>query len=103
MASDKSASELRQQGAIQTGQEANQTDPEIQPEAVEKVLVNETEKAGAHAYQFDPDASPEEKAAAAEAVCPPGIVCIRLPADFVAPTSEFPPSTQAERRRGRQR
>lgn len=65
----QSASELRQQGAIETAQEATQQEnPDIAPEAVEKVLVNETQKAGAPAYQFDPDASPEQKAAAAKAV-----------------------------------
>lgn len=61
--------ELKQQGAIEAGQEAAQESaPDVSPDAVEKVLVNETKKAGAPAYQFDPDASPEEKAAAAQAV-----------------------------------
>lgn len=61
--------ELRQQGAIETAQEASK-DPQsgLRPEAVEKVLIEETRKAGLPAYQFNPDASPEEKAAAAAAV-----------------------------------
>jgi hypothetical protein len=62
--------ELKQQGAIETAQAAAQ-DPgsHIRPETVEQKLVDENLKAGLPAYQFDPDASPEEKAAAAEAVC----------------------------------
>jgi hypothetical protein len=63
------AAELKQQGVIETAQAAFQ-DPQshVQPETVEKKLVDETRKAGLPAYQFDPDASPEEKAAEAEAV-----------------------------------
>ena len=45
-------------------------------EAVEQDLVAKANKAGAVAYQFDPDAPPEEKAAVAEAVCP-WIICAR--------------------------
>ncbi|KAL4991822.1 hypothetical protein BDW68DRAFT_127780 [Aspergillus falconensis] len=72
--------ELKQQGAIETAQAAYQ-DPQshIQPETVEKKLVDETRKAGLPAYQFDPDASPEEKAAVAEARVPPGFHHAREP------------------------
>lgn len=61
--------ELKQQGAIEVAQQASQ-DPQsnLQAEAVEKALVEETRKAGVPAYQFDPDASPDDKAAAARAV-----------------------------------
>lgn len=61
--------ELRQQGAIETAQQAAQ-DPQsnLRPEDVEKVLLDESKKAGMPAYQFDPDASPEAKAAATQAV-----------------------------------
>ncbi|KAL4771021.1 hypothetical protein BDW60DRAFT_71742 [Aspergillus nidulans var. acristatus] len=74
MASQNAEStELKQQGAIETAQAASQ-DPQshIQPETVEKKLVEETRKAGLPAYQFNPDASPEEKAAEAESRVPPG-------------------------------
>ncbi|OOF90013.1 hypothetical protein ASPCADRAFT_212308 [Aspergillus carbonarius ITEM 5010] len=66
--------ELRQQGAIEVAQQAAQ-DPQsnLHPEAVEKTLVEETRKAGVPAYQFDPNASPEEKAAAAKSRLPPGL------------------------------
>lgn len=63
---DEQKRELRQQGAIEAAEEAPQ-DPQA-AEAAEKVLVEETRKAGMPAYQFDPNASPEDKAAAAEAV-----------------------------------
>lgn len=59
--------DLRQQ-AVQ-GQEP--------PETVEQDLVDKTTESGAAAYQFNPDASPEEKAAAAESVC-------SLPCDWLA-------------------
>lgn len=45
------------------------------PEALEQDMVEETNKSGGVAYQFNPDASPEEKAAAAETVCP-RIICV---------------------------
>lgn len=61
--------ELKQQGAIETAHQAAQ-DPQVdvQPEAVEKALLDETKKAGVPAFQFDPNAPPEEKAAAAQSV-----------------------------------
>ncbi|GAB1213885.1 hypothetical protein ATERTT37_003038 [Aspergillus terreus] len=59
-------------GAIETAQEAAQHPSQDAAQAAEKVLVEETRKAGIPAYQFDPDASPEEKAAVAESRVPPG-------------------------------
>jgi hypothetical protein len=61
--------ELREEGVIQAATELQQ-DPEskVNPDTVEQTLVEESRKAGSAAYQFDPDASPEDKAAAAEAV-----------------------------------
>ncbi|KAL2010877.1 hypothetical protein VTN00DRAFT_3595 [Thermoascus crustaceus] len=69
---ESSKGELKQQGAIEVAQEAAQ-DPQsdLNPEAVEKVLLEESRKAGAPAYQFDPDATPEEKAAVVKARVPP--------------------------------
>jgi hypothetical protein len=65
-------SELKQQGAIEIAQRAVQ-DPQsnIRPELVEEVLVEETRKAGVPAYQFDPDASTDEKRAVVRAVSHP--------------------------------
>ncbi|KAL2824799.1 hypothetical protein BDW59DRAFT_82737 [Aspergillus cavernicola] len=72
--------ELKQQGAIETAQAASQ-DPQshLNTEIVEQKLVDEGRKAGLPAYQFDPDASPEEKAAAAESHVPPGFHHDRKP------------------------
>lgn len=69
MAVDSSAAETKQQGIIETAQAAA-SDPQskIQPELVEQKLVEESRKAGAVAYQFNPNDSPEEKAKAANAV-----------------------------------
>ncbi|KAL3479044.1 hypothetical protein BJX99DRAFT_89862 [Aspergillus californicus] len=72
--------ELKQQGAIETAEAASQ-DPQshINPEVVEQKLVDETRKAGIPAYQFNPDASPEAKAAAAESQVPPNFHHDRKP------------------------
>lgn len=61
--------ELKEEGIIEAATELAQ-DPQSQvnPEKVEETLVDETREAGVPAYQFDPDASPEDKAAAAESV-----------------------------------
>lgn len=61
--------EMREQGTIQAAQELYQ-DPKskVNPDKVEQVLVDETRQAGGAAYQFDPDASPEQKAKAAKGV-----------------------------------
>ncbi|KAE8369882.1 C2 domain-containing protein [Aspergillus caelatus] len=63
--------ELKEEGAIEAAELAPQ-DPQAAA-AAEKVLVDETRKAGLPAYQFDPNATPEEKAAAAAAQLPPGL------------------------------
>jgi hypothetical protein len=57
-------SELKQQGAVEAAQHSNN----VSAEAAEKVLVDEARKAGGEAFQFDPNASAEEKAAQAKAV-----------------------------------
>ncbi|BCS23392.1 putative membrane bound C2 domain protein (vp115) [Aspergillus puulaauensis] len=65
--------EQKEQQAIDAAESAFQnTQAETNPDKVEQQLVDETRKAGLPAYQFDPDASPEEKAAEAEARVPPG-------------------------------
>jgi hypothetical protein len=60
------AKELKQQGALEAAQNDN---GKVTAQDAEQVLVDESRKAGAAAFQFDPDASPEEKAAQAGAVC----------------------------------
>lgn len=64
-----STAEAKQQGIIETAQAAgNDPSSTIQPELVEKKLVEESQKAGAPAFQLDPDASPQEKSNAAKSV-----------------------------------
>lgn len=59
----------KMEGTIGTAQEL-QKDPQshVNPDIVEEKVVKEAQQAGAAAYQFDPDASPEEKANAAKGV-----------------------------------
>lgn len=78
------AAEIKQQGIIETAQAAAE-DPQskIQPELVEKKLVEESRKAGALAYQFNPNDPPEEKAKAAIAVSPLS-VCFQVLSDTMA-------------------
>ncbi len=59
------APELRQQGAEEAARDPNNN---VTSEDAEHFMVNETKKAGVPAYQFDPYASPEEKAAQARSV-----------------------------------
>jgi hypothetical protein len=63
MSLEKEKNELKSQGAIQAAQEGS-----VSPEDAQKVLLDESRKAGAAALTFDPNASPEEKAAQARAV-----------------------------------
>ncbi|KAJ5096343.1 Tricalbin [Penicillium alfredii] len=69
---DAEKTELKAEGAIETAQQLHQ-DPQSQvnPDTIEEKLVDETRESGAPAYQFDPDASPEDKANAAKAALPP--------------------------------
>ena len=57
--------ELRSQGAAEA---AGDPDSRIAARDAEQTMVDESMKAGAAAYQFDPNASPEEKAAQARSV-----------------------------------
>jgi hypothetical protein len=65
MATAQSASELKQQGAIEAAQNPNSN---VTAAAAEQTVIDEAKKGGSAAYQFDPDASPEEKRAQARAV-----------------------------------
>ncbi|KAI2792008.1 hypothetical protein POX_b02040 [Penicillium oxalicum] len=66
--------ELKEEGMIEAATQLAQ-DPEskVNPDKVEEALVEETRGAGGVAYQFDPNASPQAKAAAAESRLPPGL------------------------------
>ncbi|KAI1106687.1 tricalbin [Jackrogersella minutella] len=67
MATERDASELKQQGAIEAAR-----DPEssVTSNDAQRKLVEESKNAGVAAFTFDPDASPEEKRAQAKAAIP---------------------------------
>ena len=50
--------------------EGRQADAEQQIKREERKIVEETERAGGHVHEFNPDASPEQKAAALRKVHP---------------------------------
>lgn len=57
--------ELKSQGAVEAARDPNS---DVTAEDAERVMMDESKKAGAPTLQFDPNASPEEKAAQAAAV-----------------------------------
>ncbi|KAI9802260.1 MAG: hypothetical protein M1825_002981 [Sarcosagium campestre] len=63
------AAELKQQGAVEAAQDPNNNVSSLD---AERKIVDETKKAGYQAYQFDPNATPEQKAAQARANLPEG-------------------------------
>ncbi|KAK8088567.1 hypothetical protein PG997_003528 [Apiospora hydei] len=67
MATEQSAAELKQQGAIEA---AENPESNVTAEDAQKKMVEESKNAGVAAYTFDPDASPEEKRRQAKAAVP---------------------------------
>ncbi|KAF2010633.1 tricalbin [Aaosphaeria arxii CBS 175.79] len=67
MATQASANELKQQGAIEAARDPNSS---VTAEDAEQKVLQEARKGGSAAYEFDPDASPEEKRAQARADIP---------------------------------
>lgn len=65
MATEQSAAELKQQGAIEA---AGNPDSSVDADDAQKKMVEESKNAGVAAFTFDPDASPEEKRRQAKAV-----------------------------------
>ena len=59
------AGELKSQGAAEAARDPNSN---VTSEDAERTMIDETKKAGGAAFQFNPDASPEEKAAQAASV-----------------------------------
>lgn len=57
--------ELKSQGAAEAARDPNS---KVTGDDAERVMIDESKKAGATAMKFDPNASPEEKAAQASAV-----------------------------------
>ncbi|KAF2748549.1 tricalbin [Sporormia fimetaria CBS 119925] len=100
MATAQQANELKAQGAIEAAQDPNSG---ISAQAAQNVAVNEAKKAGSIAYQFDPNASVEEKREAARSKIPPGFHHERNPnaaalvsdTDTSAPKYDLPPPAKA--------
>jgi hypothetical protein len=62
--------EIKQQGAIEAARDPNS---KVSAEDAEHTVINEVRKSGAPAFEFDPNATAEEKAAQVNSVCT--IVC----------------------------
>lgn len=62
-----SAAEIKTQGAVEM---ANDPNSSVTSDDAQRKMVEESKKAGVAAFIFNPDASPEEKAAQARAVSP---------------------------------
>lgn len=60
------AGEFKSQGAIEAARDPNS---QATSQDAQHVMAAESKKAGVEAYEFDPDASPEAKAAQARSVC----------------------------------
>lgn len=69
MATEQRAHELRAEGAIDAARNA---DSGVSAQAAEKTVLDEARKGGSAAFEFDPDATPEQKRAQARARVPPG-------------------------------
>lgn len=65
MATASQEAELKTQGVMEASRNPNTS---VTAEDAEKKMVEEAQKAGVPSFSFDPDASPEEKAAQAKAV-----------------------------------
>ncbi|UPX11961.1 Tricalbin-2 [Ascochyta rabiei] len=97
------ASELKQQGALDAARDPHSR---VTAEAAEQSVVDQARQGGSAAFQFDPDASPEQKRAQARARVPPGfhhernhnataLVSDADEAAAGAPQYDLPPPTKA--------
>lgn len=60
------ASELKAQGALEAARDPNSS---VTAHQAEQTVLNQAKAGGAAAFELNPDASPEEKAAQLKAVC----------------------------------
>lgn len=65
---NSNAAELKTQGVVEAAQDPNSS---ITAEDAEQRIVAESKRAGVAAFSFDPEATPEQKAAQARAVSTP--------------------------------
>jgi Ca2+-dependent lipid-binding protein len=102
MATESRANEPKTEGAFEAARDPNSS---VTARQAEQMAVDEARKGGSAAFQFDPDASPEEKSAQARAQVPPGFhhernknaTALVSDADDAgaAPTYDLPPPTKA--------
>ncbi|KAG6044270.1 hypothetical protein E4U17_000623 [Claviceps sp. LM77 group G4] len=95
------AQELKQQGAIEAAQNPESS---VTAEDAQQQMVEQSKNAGIPAFKFDPDASPEEKRAQAQAAIPPelqrsrrdkGAAIITDVDDGTGPDEELPEPSKA--------
>ncbi len=65
MSSEREKNELKSQGAIEAAQDPKSS---VTGDDAVRVVLDESKKAGSAALRFDPNATPEEKAAQARSV-----------------------------------
>ena len=65
MGSEREKNELKSQGAIEAARDPNSA---VTGDDATRVILEESKKAGSAALHFDPNATPEEKAAQARSV-----------------------------------
>lgn len=97
MATQSEAAELKTQGVIEAAQDPNSG---VTAADAEQKIVSESKKAGASAFTFDPDATPEQKAAQARAVRNSTRITTSNYTDFSITTAgprKLPPRSQVER------
>ena len=101
MATESRANELKTEGAMEAARDPNSS---VTAAAAEKTALEEAKKGGSAAFEFDPDASPEEKRAQARARVPHGFhhernknaTALVSDADESAPQKyDLPPPTKA--------
>jgi Ca2+-dependent lipid-binding protein len=102
MATESRANELKMEGAVEAARDNRSS---VTAQQAEQTVLDEARKGGSAAFQFDPDASPEEKRAQARARVPPGFHHERnknataLVSDEdtagAAPQYDLPPPTKA--------
>jgi hypothetical protein len=65
MSSERDKNELKSQGAVEAAQDPNSS---VTGDDAARVILDESKKGGSAALQFDPNATPAEKAAQARSV-----------------------------------
>lgn len=88
------AGELKSQGAVEAAQSP---ESKISAEDAENVITAESKKAGVAAFQFDPDASPEDKAAQVRSVGPLAYTCW-TEGDLIIVGQHVPPGFHHEKK-----